>query len=218
MGCCNTTVTNIIRGVFPSEDPPEDLYHYYVELTMSGEFVDIINAPGYLSAEGVGQFDFAYFADLLRNGVTPNAGAHLSQTDSTYLIWFVLPQSTPPSDWTWNDNPITFSEGGIAENLCYEVVINAVSPLDDVLIRVSTLAGVANPQGLIPSYEDTGFNDALQDFYVTPLCGDGATCTTDISSGTPVIQILNTYLPQVEAASDDGVSQYPSNFNPIVCP
>lgn len=218
--CCNP-IHRLITGVYPSDppSPPVPMFAYYATVPLSGDFVDELHA-GTFGDIGIGQFDPVSFADWLQANVNAASGAGMNEGDNDYGFWIIAPSD--PTGWTWNGDPITFTDTGPATINCFDTgafVFNIGSPDPSAwnLLTASFVFGTITAQGFSPNYADAGFA-AYWAAKVVQWCGVGAVGDSTVTGTTVQLRILNTYIECNAAGSLSGGDQQTDNFNSIACP
>lgn len=216
--CCNPVSRFVLFDDGSPPVPPVELFFYYASVTMSGGFVDDLVA-GALGSQGIGQFDGAGLASFLQGLAVENAGAGMDQGDSNYSFWIVTDSATAPVDWTWNDDAITFNDGGSAALKCYDTEEIEFSPDPSAWTQLNlfTLMGIETTQATAPIYSDAGY-PAFWASIVTQVGGVGAVGVATVGVATVRLVITNTYLEFQTNQSYDGVGTQENPFNLISCP
>jgi len=154
---------------------------------------------------GTGSFgDAAALATSLQL-IIPSSGASLDVGDANYTFWVALPAA--PTGWTWDGNPISFTDAGVTTAKCYDT--GAIGFADTslwVLFRIVSLFQSHEVQGASPVYNDPGFA-AFWAAYATQLGGIGSIGTSTVDGTSVQLQVQNTHFPFAFVQSFNGITQ-----------
>jgi len=198
--------------------PAVPLNLYWAQVPLDGFGTGSGNAPGY-GDFAAGGFSGASLATSLQL-LIPASGAALDIGDSTMTFWVALP--APPTGWTWNGEPIIFTDNGLTSIKCFTTgafPFSGGTPSSDwQLLRVSSEAGNHEAQGTSPNYTDAGY-PAFWAALAVQIGGVGAVGTIVVDALTVTLTVTNTYLTWADSQSYNGTLPTDNNlFNSIACP
>lgn len=213
--CCSI-VNDIIIGVIPSDppEPPADLHLFWAVVPLSGGFGENIVA-GSFGSSFIPHDGGANLATFLQGTYDDDSGACLNQGDTDYSFWILA--ETAPTDWTWEGNPISFTDDGVASLKCYTTGV--VSMLPDTsawnLFGITTTMGQGTYQGASPQYNDPAFTLAFLT-YCAQVFGLNVSVSFSDLGNRADFKIENVYLAALGNISYDGVTQQNDPY--IICP
>jgi hypothetical protein len=217
-GCCWHPVWAAVLGVNPPPDTAPQRLYLSANIPMEGQFGDELVAGSYGSTN-IPAFNLTdggiVFAQFLQTNVSQYSGAGVLDGDASYSFWFLA--NANPSGWTWNGNPITFTDMGEAAILCHDSGVFAITDVaqDAPFGFNNTDLGTFTVQGALV-YNNAGMQ-AQMDTKIVQFAGVGTTIavTVDTDNNTVRVVVNNTYLPLKDMVSlIGGVTPQLDPFSP----
>lgn len=193
------------------EVPVLNLFYTTVVLGGGGDTL----VAGAFGSTFINDFEGASLASWLQANVIATSGACLDKGDATYSFWVL--SAAEPTGWLWDDNPILWTDNGVAVLSCYTTGAFSTNPDSSAwtVLDIETVMGTQTAQGTMPVYSDGGFA-ALWQLFAVQLGGQNAIGSVIDGTTAVTLTITDTYLPWNANISHDGVNPQTNLYAP--CP